>query len=75
MTDSSMISGYFFIIPDYMGIGSSTDFMNKILGMKNALGNMAAMATLSENERLNDESGSFPSYNGIQLLRCMRKGL
>lgn len=58
-----------------MGTGSSTDFINKILGIRNLLGNMAVMATLSENERLNDESGSFPSHNGIQLLRCTRKGL
>lgn len=58
-----------------MGTGSSTDFMNKILGMRNLLGNMLAMATLSANERLNDESGSFPSYNTIHLLRCTREGL
>lgn len=58
-----------------MGTGSSTAFMNKILEIRNLLGNMAAMATSSENERVNDESGSFPSHNGIQLLRCTRKGL
>lgn len=58
-----------------MGTGSSTHFMNKILGMRNLLGNMAAMATLSENEEFSDESGSFPSYNGTQLLRSTRNGL
>lgn len=46
-----------------MGTGSCTNVMNRILGMKKLLENMPAVVNLIRNEKFNDESGTFPSYN------------